>query len=343
MDKPKYTLLNERESNILRIVIEDYIAENRPVASNYIKVKYNISVSPATIRNILARLEYFGFLSQAHTSAGRMPTDLGYRYYVDNVISHDETETILFEDVREQLLSVSANVDELMQGAALILAKVSGLFGVVIISEVRKSILTEIEIVSLSSDRLMMVIALKSGLLKSLVLNLNISVSPKDITIVNSILRERLIGLSVDEIQSSITDMLKNPNVPKHEIIQIIFQHPQLPFQLNRNNQLYMSSYQGLLSHPEFQEYEILQKTISGLDEKNIKHILSNTILEQNMLTIIGNESENDLLNHCSIIASPFESDFIVGKLGIFGPTRIPYKNIIRILKEFVEIMPDVC
>lgn len=343
MDKLQYSHLNERESNILRIVIEEYIAANQPVASNNIKVKHNIPFSPATIRNILAKLEYLGFLSHTYTSSGRIPTDLGYRYYVDQIINNDEMETGLFEDVREQLLSVSANVDELMQGAALILAKVSGLFGVVIISEVRKSILTEIELVSLSSDRLMMVIALKSGLLKSLVLKLDISVSPNDITIVNRILRERLIGLSVDEIQASIYDLLKNKNVPKHEIIQIIFQHPQLPFQLNRNNRLYISSYKGLLSYPEFQEYEILQKTISGLDEKHIKHILSSNDLEKNMLTIIGNESENDLLNHCSVIASRFESESITGKLGIFGPTRIPYKNIIRILKEFVEIMPNVC
>jgi len=343
MDKLQYKHLNERESNILCIVVEDYIAENQPVASNHIKIKYNISFSPATIRNILSRLEYSGFLSHAYTSSGRIPTDLGYRYYVDQVINHEEMEIGLFNSVQEQLLSVSANVDELMKGAALMLAKVSGLFGVVIISEVRKSILTEIELVSLSSDRLMMVIALKSGLLKSLVLNLNISVSSNDITVVNRILRERLIGLSVDEIQSSISDLLKNSNVPRHEIIQIIFQHPQLPFQLNRNNQLYMSSYKGLLSNPEFQEYETLQKTISGLDEKHIKHILSKNILDKKMLTIIGNESENDLLSHCSILASSFESDSITGKLGILGPTRIPYKNIIRILKEFVEIMPNVC
>ncbi|MFC1565648.1 heat-inducible transcriptional repressor HrcA [Candidatus Neomarinimicrobiota bacterium] len=343
MDKLQYNQLNERESNILRIVIEDYIEENQPVASNNIKLKYNIPFSPATIRNILARLEYFGFLSHAHISSGRVPTDLGYRYYVDQVINHDEVKPGSFENIREQLLNVSANVDELMQGTALILAKVSGLFGVVLISEVRKSILTEIELVSLSSERLLMVIALKSGLLKSLVLNLDISVSPSDIITVNRILRERLIGLSVDEIQASISELLKNNNVPKHEIIQIIFQHPQLPFQLNRNNQLYMSSYKGLLSYPEFQRYETLQKTISGLNEKHIKHILSNNVLEKNMLTIIGNEGENDLLDHCSIIASGFDSDSITGKLGIFGPTRIPYKNIIRILKEFVEIMPNVC
>ncbi len=238
---------------------------------------------------------------------------------------------------------MSANVDELMQGTALMLAKLTGLFGIVIISGVRKSIITEIELVSLSSDRLLMVIALKSGLLKSLVLNLDINVKPNDIDVVNRILRERLIGKSIDDIQASISDLLRNYNIPNHEIIQIIFQHPQLPFQLNRNNHLYMSSYQGLLSQPEFQEHEILQKTIAGLNEKDIKHILSNKVLDQNMLTIIGNESENDLLNHCSVVASRFKSDSITGKLAIFGPTRIPYKNIIRTIKEFVEIMPNVC
>ena len=343
MDKLNYCILDKRESNILRIVIEDYIADNRPVASNNIRVKYKLPFSPATIRAILAKLENYGLLSHTFTSSGRIPTDLGYRYYVDNVIVHDETESESYENIFEQLLGISANVDELMQGTALMLAKVSGLFGVVIVSEVHKSILTEIELVSLSSDKIMMVIALKSGLLKSLVLNLDISISANDIVIVNRILRERLIGLNVNEIQVSISDLLKNYNSPQYEIIQIIFQHPQLPFQLNRNNRLYMSSYKGLLSNPEFQEYEILQKTISGLDEKHIKRILSNENLDKDMLTIIGNESENDLLNHCSIIASRFESDSIAGRLGIFGPTRIPYKNVFRILKEFVEIMPNVC
>jgi len=343
MDKRKYFILDKRESDILRIVIEDYIAENRPVASNNIKVRYKLPFSPATIRTILARLEKHGLLSHAFTSSGRIPTDLGYRYYVDNIVTHDEKEFESYENLLDQLSGVSANVDELMQGTALMLAKVSGLFGVVIVSDVQRSILTEVELVSLSSDRIMMVIALKSGLLKSLVLNLDISISVNDITIINRILRERLIGLSVDEIQTSISDLLKNYKSPQHEIIQIIFQHPQLPFQLNRNNRLYMSSYKGLLSNPEFKEHSILQKTISGLDEKHITNILSNRNLDKNMLTIIGSESENNLLNHCSIIASQFESDSITGKLGIFGPTRIPYKNIIQILKEFVEIMPNVC
>jgi heat-inducible transcriptional repressor len=93
MDKLQYNHLNERESNILRIVIEEYIAVNQPVASNNIKVKYNIPLSPATIRNSLAKLEYLGFLSHAYTSSGRIPTDLGYRYYVDQVINYDEMET----------------------------------------------------------------------------------------------------------------------------------------------------------------------------------------------------------------------------------------------------------
>jgi len=343
MEKLKYAQLNERESDILRIVVEDYISENKLIASNYLKTKYKIPFSSATIRSIFANLEKMGFLSHTYTSSGRVPTDIGYRYYVDNFVNPDTLKTGFIDNIEKQLLSISSNVDDLMQETALMLAKVSGLFGVVIVLGVKRSILTEIELIHLSSDKIMMVIALKSGMIKSLVLNLDISVSPNDLNIVNRILRERLIGRSIEEIQSTISELLKNSLLPKHEIIQIIFKHPLLPFQLNRNNQLYTSSYQELMDYPEFQEYEIMQKTISGLGEKHIKNILSKDQIDQNLITIIGNEGENDLLNHCSIVASSFESENITGKLGIFGPTRIPYKNIIRILKEFVEIMPNVC
>ena len=121
-----------------------------------------------------------GFLSHTYTSSGRVPTDIGYRYYVDNFINHDTLKTGLTENIEKQLLSISSNVDDLMQETALMLAKISGLFGVVIISGVRRSILTEIELIQLSTEKIMMVIALKSGMIKSLVLNLDISVSPND-------------------------------------------------------------------------------------------------------------------------------------------------------------------
>jgi len=343
MEKLKYIHLNARESDILCIVVEEYISENNPVASNYIKLKYRIPFSSATIRNTFAKLESLGFLSHAYTSSGRIPTDIGYRYYVDKFIDLENVNTIIDENIEKQLLSISANVDDLMQKTALMLSKVSGLFGVVIVSEVRRSILTEIELISLASDKIMMVIALKSGMIKSLVLSLDITVSPQDLDIVNRILRERLIGKSIQEIQSSISDLLNNSSVPKHEIIQIIFEHPLVPFQLNRNNKLYTSTYQNLLEYPEFHEHEIMQKTILGLEEKHIKPILSNKDSNDKLITVIGNETNNELLNHCSIIASSFESEFIKGKLGLFGPTRIPYKNVISILKEFVEIMPNVC
>ena len=275
MEKLKYTRLTERESDILRIVVEEFIVENRPVASNSLKYKYKIKFSSATIRNIFARLEHLGFLRHTFTSSGRIPTDLGYRYYVDHFVNTDLIESKINSDVKEQLMKISSNIDELMQETALMLAKVSGLFGVVVISDIRRSVVTEIELISLSSDRIMMVIALRSGLLKSLVLNLDIVVKPSELASVNRTLRERLIGHSIEDIKSSISALLKSGNVSNHEIIQIIFQHPLLPFQLNRNNHLYTSSYNGLLSNPEFQKYDIIQRTISGLDEKNIKPLLT--------------------------------------------------------------------
>ncbi len=343
MEKLKYTYLDERKSDILRLVIEEYISENKPIASNYIKLKYNLPFSSATIRNIFAKLEELGFLQQTHTSSGRIPTDIGYRYYVDNFIDTKKLKLTFNKDIEEKLLSISSNVDELMQETVLMLSKLSGLFGVVMISGIRHSILTEIELISLASNKIMMVIALKSGMIKSLVLNLDIIVEPRDLDIVNRLLRERLIGKSIEDVQSSISELLRNSIVPKHEIIQIIFQHPLLVTQFARNNQIYTSSYKNLLEQPEFHDFDLFHKTISGIDQDYIKQILSAYSVDQNLITIIGNETENELLSHCSIVASEFESDFIKGKIGLLGPTRIPYKNVIKILKEFTEIMTNVC
>lgn len=343
MEKLKYSQICQRESDILRIVVEEYISNNKPIGSNYIKLKHDIPYSPATIRSIFADLEKLGFLQHAYTSSGRIPTDIGYRYYVDNFINTKKLKTGFIKNIEKQLLSISSNVDDLMQETALLLANLSGLFGVVVISDVRKSILTEIELISLASNKIMMVLALKSGIIKSLVLNMDIVVNPKDLEVVNRILRERLIGHSIDTIQASVSDLLKNSKLPKHQIIQIIFNHPLLPFQLNRNNKFYTSNYNRLLQYPEFKESNIIQRTILGLDEKHIKQILSKYNIKEDLITVIGNETENELLNHCAVVASNFESDFINGKLGILGPTRIPYKKVIRILKEFVEIMPNVC
>ena len=166
--------LNDRENLILKTTIEDFISSGLPISSQKLYKHYFHSISPATIRNTLAGLEKKGLLKHMHTSSGRVPTDSGYRYYVDTLIQDNTSVIDEYDNISNSLSAVADNLEDLLQATALMLGKISHLFGVVMVSHQQRSILTDIELVQMASDRIMVVLALKSGFLRSIVLNLSL-------------------------------------------------------------------------------------------------------------------------------------------------------------------------
>jgi len=335
--------LSEREHLVLMTTIEDYIEVNHPVGSNFLKKRHLFSFSPATIRNTLACLESKGMLTHTHTSSGRIPTDEGYRYYVDQLSGSEKMEGKLDENTFENLIQMTSNIDDLMQATATLLSKVSRLFGFVMISEVNKSILTDIELISLSSDRVMVVLAMKTGLIRSIVLELKVVVNQNELDSITAILKECLLGLSLDEIQKTIHLRVCGSDVFDHEIIQVLINEPASHFSLAGNTLIYTSSYSELLNYPEFQEVTILQKTIKALEKRNIKQFIKSNVGSKKKYTFIGHETNNDLMDHFSILTSRFSSDLVTGQLAVLGPTRIRYQFVKRILEDFSKVLPNVC
>ncbi|MFH1851745.1 MAG: heat-inducible transcriptional repressor HrcA [Candidatus Neomarinimicrobiota bacterium] len=342
INHPKITL-TEREQLVLKITVENYIELMRPVSSNFIRSRHLPTLSPATIRNTLAQLEQYGLLSHMYTSSGRVPTDAGYRYYVDQLLKIDSIPGNLDDQLNRLLTSVSNNVDELMQAVAGMLSQVSRLFGLVLIGRYQESILSDIELVPLASDRIMMVLAMKSGLVRSIVLNLNVSVLRDVLDVVISVLKERLLGLTLKEIQNTIDDRLRDSDIYGHELIQVLINDPALHFSITQNKIIYQSTLIPLLEHPEFQDVEILQRTIAGLDTQRMIGYLANQIGDQPNNILIGHENSDVYLDHCSLVSTRFDSANLMGQLVILGPTRLPYKHVQLILKQFAEILPDVC
>jgi len=342
MKHHEFSVISKREHLILMTTIEDYIEENHPIGSQYLKKRHLFYFSPATIRNILAKLEEKGMLTHTHTSSGRIPTDEGYRYYVNQITKIEYYKNKIDKDTFENLIRIS-DIDDLMQATATLLSKVSRLFGFVMISEANKSILTDIELVSISSDRIMMVLAMKTGLIRSIVLDLKIEVKLSELSYITTILKERLLGLSLEEIQKTIHHRVKETDVLNHEIIQILINRPVSHFRISGNTQVYTSSYSELLNYPEFQKVSILKKTMRALEKKNIKQFIKSNVGSKKDYTFIGNEINNDLMKHCSILTSRFSNDFITGQLAIIGPRRIRYQDVKHILEEFSEVLPNVC
>ena len=334
--------LNLREKEILKKTIEDYISFGTPISSQSLHNNYFNQLSAATIRNSLAKLEQTGMLKSIHTSSGKVPTDNGYRYYVDSLIAENTSTIQEYDNIAQKLSDASDNLEDLLQATAYMLGKISRLFSMVIISKQQKNILNEIELLHLSSERIMLVLGLDSGFIRSIVLNLNVTINNSSLKFINEALKDRLLGLSLDEIQSSIKERLKESQYFDHEIVQILVQDPNKHFKISGEKLVYTSPFYQLLDYPEFHEINKLKTLMSYIHDKSMEEYFNKYLLDGGNSIIIGKEIGDSNFNNCSIISEPFENNNINGQMLVLGPKRIPYKNIKRILTNFTDIINDV-
>jgi len=334
--------LNDRENLILKTTIEDFISSGVPISSQKLYQRYIHSISPATIRNTLAALEKKGLLKHMHTSSGRLPTDSGYRYYVDTLIQDNTSMIDEYDNVSNRLSAVADNLEDLLQATALMLGKISHFFGVVMVSHQQRSILTDIELVQMASDRIMVVLALKSGFIRSVVLNLDLAIKDSVLEIINQALKDRLLGLSLDEIQDTILDRMRETDVYDHEIVQVLIQNSDKHFVISGDKLIYTSSFSQLLDYPEFHEIEKLQTLMALFNEESLEGYFDRYLIADSENILIGKEMGDSNFTDCSIVTNPFGNENIRGQIAILGPTRLPYEQIKTILTNFTEIIGNV-
>ena len=334
--------LNDRENLILKTTIEDFISSGVPISSQKLYQRYIHSISPATIRNTLAALEKKGLLKHMHTSSGRLPTDSGYRYYVDTLIQDNTSMIDEYDNVSNSLSAVADNLEDLLQATALMLGKISRLFGVVMVSHQQRSILTDIELVQMASDRIMVVLALKSGFIRSVVLNLDLAIKDSVLEIINQALKDRLLGLSLDEIQDTILDRMRETDVYDHEIVQVLIQNSDKHFVISGDKLIYTSSFSQLLDYPEFHEIKKLQTLMALFNEESLEGYFDKYLIADSENILIGKEMGDSNFTGCSIVTNPFGNENIRGQMAILGPTRLPYEQIKTILTNFTEIIGNV-
>lgn len=331
--------LTDRDMAILQATIEDYIDHIQPVGSQFLKKTHHFNCSSATIRNTLAKLEALGLLTHPFTSAGRIPTDAGYRYYVDVILPNDETE-FADEDGNafKELAQFTTQIDRLLQATASVLSETSKLFSVVLLSDVRKSILTGLELVELSSDRIMMVLEVDSGLIQSMVFNLHVEVNRVQLQNIADILLELLQGLTLEEIRTTFKSRIEDIEVADHEIIQVLLKNPVRYFSIDDDSHVFTSSMAPLLQYPEIQNIEVIRDILLGFETEYIKSYFK----ENPENIIIGSENTDQRFQELSIIKQDFTLDTMHGQLAVIGPTRMPYRKVRNTLNKFAELLPHV-
>lgn len=338
--------LSEREKSILKHIIQQFILTAAPVGSRNIAKKYEIGLSPATVRNIMSDLEDAGYVNHPHTSAGRVPTDKGYRFYVDSLIEIQDIKNSEKDYIREKL-EESIEADELLKVTSLLLSKITKQLACVTYPKLESGILEKIQIVSLSSTRLLVVISIKSGFVKTITLELSSEIETSKLESVQNLLNERLSGLSLKEIRTTFNERLHDLiEDDKTSVVRLFYDSVDKIFKdVWEKDNLLISGAKNVIRQPEFEDPERFQSIIELIEDRDIiVHILekSGDIIPDHVFVSIGSENEEQKLNDYSFITKEYKYGETNGTVGIIGPKRMEYSKIIAIIDYMSKMLSEI-
>lgn len=340
-DRPS---LSERERNILRLVVEQFVDAAGPVGSRSLAKAKNVDLSPATIRNTMADLEDMGYLDHPYTSAGRVPTRLGYRTFVDELMQTPELSPVEQEMLKMKLARLVGDTDELLSESTRLLSQFTNLLGIALSPKLSTGVLERLEIVPLSGARVMFVLSVEGGLVKTVVLNFDADAPRSKIDRVVSILNERLAGLTLHEIRQTHDERLRD--LPDETgLIQFVVEEASLLFSEPDEGRLQFDGTQNILSQPEFQEPDDVRQLIETIEDENrIVQVLEN-LFEANPEAVgqaivrIGSETDEEEMESYSIVMSPYCLGDTVGSLGVIGPKRMDYGRAVALVENTASVV----
>lgn len=336
--------LNEREKNILRFIIQQFILTANPVGSRNITKRYDIGFSPATVRNIMSDLEDSGFINHPHTSAGRIPTDKGYRFYVDTLMDVQKLRNSEIGLINKSLETSLNETDDLLKIASNLLSSITHQIACVTYPKLESGIFEKIQIIQLTSTRILVVITIKSGLVKTMTLELNSDLRASQIDPVQQLLNERLGGLSLQEIRVTFKERFKDIQEDKHPIIRLFVDSVDKIFKDDtRGERALITGAKNVIRQPEFENPESFQSVIELIEDKDIIiHILEKSGDDEQIYISIGSENENEKLNEYSFISKKYQLGEISGTLGIVGPKRMEYSKVIAIVDYIAKMISEI-
>lgn len=340
------TELNERERNILRYIIQQFILTALPVGSRNIAKKYELGISPATVRNIMADLEESGFIDHPHTSAGRVPTDKGYRFYVDSLMDVQHLRNSEKGIINKELEKDNFETDDLIRITSSLLSNITRQLACVTYPKIDSGLLEKLQIISLSPTRILVIISIKSGLVKTITLELYSEIKDSQIELVQSLLNERLCGLTLREIRSSFEDRFKDISDFERPIIRLFIDSLDKIFKENRQpDSLVITGAKNVIKQPEFEDPEKFQSIIELIEDKDVViHILekSGEVDDNKVFISIGSENKYRKLNDYSLVSKEYKFGEISGTLGIIGPKRMEYSKIVAIVDYMAKLLSDI-
>ena len=328
--------LSERKLKILHAIIQTYLETGEPVGSRTISKYTDMNLSSATIRNEMADLEEMGYIIQPHTSAGRIPSDKGYRLYVDMLMEQKEQE---LNELQEQMLDKADKMEQLLKQAAKVLASSTNYATMVSTPMNSANKLKFIQLSMVDPEQVIAVIVLGGNVIKNKIIPIEEPISNENLLKLNMLLNTTLNWMAIEEINLGLIARLKEQAGIHSEVIGNVLDAVADAIQIDEDMQIYTSGATNIFKYPELSDKQSAQEIISAFEEKQqLTELVTQTLSREDNTGIqvyIGDETPVQTMKDCSVVTATYElGEGMKGTIGIIGPKRMDYEHVLRSMKR---------
>ena len=327
--------LNDRERTVLHYVVHDFIETATPVGSRFISKRHEdvFGLSSATIRNIMSDLEYLGYIDHPHTSAGRVPTDRGYRFYLDSLMKVEAVTPNEQQTIREGLDAMQ-DMEEILRESSRLIGKISRQLCVVTSPHLSSGVFEKLELVPITAGRILVVISIKSGLVRTIMMEAGIDIDRGRLDELARRMNEKLSGLTLQEIRDTFVERMRDAKDEPSGLIRLFIDSVDKLFLPSRPEKLHIGGTEKLIEQPEFTNPKEFRGVVELINnEEFIIHVLQKH--EEGAVgtqVTVGTENQDEKLKSYSLVTSMYNVGDISGSVGVIGPTRMQYNKMIPLV-----------
>ena len=330
-------VLSDRQFRVLEGVIQVYVETAQPAGSEAVTRRSRLGISPASVRSTMSELESRGYLFHVHTSGGRIPTERGYRLYVNRLMRPAPVPRSARAKLESEIVPGVRNpIEEILRRAAQVLGVLTQELGVAIAPTLDELVLERLELVRVSSERLLVVLTLQSGLVRTIFVEVPAAVAPDAVESVSRILNERLAGLPLGEIRGSLSERLRDAGRPGEGggLLNIFIAEGEGLFDLSGSGGVVLGSAQPLADQPEFASNERMRDLLDLTERRDVLRRAFKDRHRHGLTITIGSENADPRLTEFTLVTSAYRSGGLSGVIGVMGPTRMPYDKIIGLVEH---------
>ncbi len=325
--------LDDRKKLILHAIIDDYISTAEPIGSRSVSKKHELGLSSATIRNEMADLEEMGYLIQPHTSAGRIPSDKGYRFYVDQLMKACELTVEEVNIIKSEMETKISELSQLLKQASATMSRFTRYTSMAATPERKNNVLKAVQVVPIERGSALVVVVTSAGIVKNSLVKIPESVSPEFLIRVSNIFNEKLSGLTLEQINIVVIREIEYLIGSSHEILLPILNGVTECINQIDSSEVYLDGTTNIFNYPEFSDVVKAREFLNLMDTKDLLSLVLSSIGSEDKNDIkihIGKENKIEEMQDCSLITATYNlGGIVIGTIGIIGPTRMEYARVL--------------